>query len=133
MVRFRSLECLCIYHKKCAVQWSHNIIFLQRLKKNWKKLNIKIITWETRNRSAGKISTEVELLRERLQSLRGLVVTGPFHQSGCSGPGFGRCRLHMPLHGGCSSARGPHVAGEPWDPWQTQLHPLLHESLRSKV
>lgn len=39
----------------------------------------------------------------------------------------------MPLHGGCSSARGPHVAGGPGDLWQTQPHPLLHESPCSEV
>lgn len=39
----------------------------------------------------------------------------------------------MPLRGGCSSAHGPHEAGEPVDLSQTQQHPLLHESPCSEV
>lgn len=40
----------------------------------------------------------------------------------------GQCNLRTPSRGGCSSARGPRVAGGPWDPWQKQQHPLHRES-----
>lgn len=40
----------------------------------------------------------------------------------------GRCNLHTPSRGGCSSARGPHGAGGPWDPWQKQQRLLPRES-----
>lgn len=92
-------------------------------------LNVKLIKNDiNRTKCLRRVSTGAEWLSEWLQCWRTLALSPLLRPSTYNDSCSGRYKPHTPSHGGCSSALGPHAAGEPWDPWQRQPHLLLHES-----